>query len=149
MRWFRFIYHLCGAEAACSGLRTAVSVVLSAVPVLLKLVVSSAIGWLVTALFLTHAHKTSFVDSCRMIVSQRPVIDSIWASLLGFALLVLAILAIFVCVCCLAFCCLVIVFAVVGLIMLGAYLYTNAWRDTKRATARLCTWVTAAWEKSR
>jgi len=150
MRWFRFIYNLLGAEDFGLRLRSVLLGVLHAIPSLLVWVFGVAVCWSATALYLMHARHIGFVDAADMIVSQRPVIDSLLAAILGFALLMLLALFLFCCVAALALCAFVLFVIWVGVVLLGGYVYTGgAWRDTKKKAHCAWSWVVRSWEKSK
>ena len=108
-----------------------------------------AFFWLVSALFIMHSQNGTFVEACKTIGSgAHPIINNVYAVVLGFFLVCIVIAGI---VCAVAFAGLalgVLAFFAVGCWMLGSWLVHDSKRAALEQLQRLRNAFKQAWSRA-
>ncbi len=108
-----------------------------------------AFFWLMSALFIMHSQDGTFFEACKTIVSgAHPIINNVYAVVLGFFLVCIVIAGI---VCAIAFAGLalgVLAFFAVGCWMLGSWLVHDSKRDTLEQLQRFRNVFKQAWSRA-
>lgn len=107
-----------------------------------------AVFWLMSALMLMHTMDLSFAKACKTVVERRPVIDSIYAVVLGFFLCCMAVAAVVCAIAAIVLFVVLLAFFAVGCWMFGGWLVRDSKRDIAALLKHISNAFKRAWSRS-